>query len=75
MFSSQRCRDNAAVCRLAACNATEPHYAKLYLSMAETWRTLAQQDAMMNDLLASWGLPDGGNVLVFPSPWPPAAAA
>ena len=51
MHDSQRYRDSAAACLLAARDAFEPHYRKLHLSMAASWLSLARQDEAMEDLL------------------------
>jgi hypothetical protein len=44
MHDSQRYRDNAAECLLAAQKAREPHYRQLHLSMALSWLSLARHD-------------------------------
>jgi hypothetical protein len=49
MHDSQRYRDNAAVCLLAAQEAREPHYRQLHLSMALSWLSLARQDEAMEE--------------------------
>jgi hypothetical protein len=67
MLSSQRYRDNAATCLLAARNAPDPRHRELYLLMAETFLSLARDDATMDDLRASWEMIYSGNVLPFPS--------
>ena len=54
MHDSQRYRDNAAQCLLAAQEACQPYYRKLRLSMADSWLSLARQDEAMDNLLASW---------------------
>ena len=54
MHDSQRYRDNAAQCLLAAQAACQPHSRKLRLSMAHSWLSLARQDEAMDNLLASW---------------------
>jgi hypothetical protein len=54
MHESQRYRDNAADCLLAARAAREPHYKSLNLSMAQAWLSLATEDAAVGDLLAKW---------------------
>jgi hypothetical protein len=56
MHDSQRCRHNAAECLKAAHKARQPHYRRLYLSMASTWLSIARQEDAMFDLLACWGL-------------------
>jgi len=53
MHDSQRYRDRAAECLLAAQEACQPYYRKLRLSMAVSWLSLARQDEAMDDLLAS----------------------
>jgi len=52
MYASHRYRDKAVDCLLAARNCP-PYYRKLYLSLAAIWLSLARQDEVMNDLLAS----------------------
>jgi hypothetical protein len=54
MHDSQRYRDRATECLLAAQEGREPYYRKLELSMAVSWIALARQDEAMDDLLASW---------------------
>jgi hypothetical protein len=56
MHDSQRYRDMAANCLLAAQGACQPHYRTLQLSMAVSWLSLARQDEAMDDLLASWDM-------------------
>ena len=51
MHDSQRYRDNAAECLLAAQEAREPHYRQLHLSMALSWLSLAYHDEALDDLL------------------------
>ena len=53
MQDSQRYRNNAAQCLLAAKEASQHCYRKLRLSMASSWLSLARQDEAMDDLLAS----------------------
>jgi hypothetical protein len=54
MHDSQRYRDNAAKCLLAAQEACPPYYRKLRLSMAISWPSLARQDEAMDNRLANW---------------------
>jgi hypothetical protein len=54
MHDAGRYRDMAAKCLRAAQEACQPHYRKLQLSMAVSWLSLARQDEVMDDLLASW---------------------
>jgi hypothetical protein len=54
MHDSQRFRENAADCLLAARAAREPHYKSLNLLMARAWLSLATHDAAVDDLLATW---------------------
>jgi len=54
MHDSQRCRDSAAECLLAAEEACQPYYRKLHLSMAASWLSLARQDEAIDNPLASW---------------------
>jgi hypothetical protein len=72
MHDSQRYRRNAADCLLASREAREPRYQRLYLSMAQSWLSLARQDEVADDFLAN--LPTAepikadGIVLPFPTP-------
>jgi hypothetical protein len=54
MHDSQRYRDNAADCLLAARNAREQHYKSINLLMAQAWLLLATEDAAVDHLLAKW---------------------
>jgi len=54
MHDSQRYRDSAAECLLAAEEACQPYYRRLHLSMAASWLSLARQDEAIDDLFASW---------------------
>jgi hypothetical protein len=57
MHDSQRYRDRAAECLLAAQEACQPYYRKLHLSMAASWLSLARQGEAIDNLLAtSWNL-------------------
>ena len=56
MHDSQRYRDSAAECLLAAEEACQPYYRKLHLSMAASWLSLARRDEAIDNLLASWDL-------------------
>jgi hypothetical protein len=71
MHDSQRLRCNAADCLFAARNAHDPHYKGLYLSMAQSWLSLAHQDGATADLIANWGIGEpikiDGIVLRFPT--------
>jgi hypothetical protein len=49
MYDSQRYRDNAAACLLAAQEARQLQCRRLHLSMAVTWLSLAQQDEAMDN--------------------------
>jgi hypothetical protein len=49
MHDSQRYRDRAAECLLAAQEACEPYYRKLHLSMAASWLSLARQDEAIDN--------------------------
>jgi hypothetical protein len=53
MHDSQRYRDSAAECLLAAQEASQPYYRKLFISMAASWLSLAQQDEV-NFLVPRW---------------------
>ena len=55
MFDSQRYRDNAADCLLAAEDASRPDYTRLNFIMAMMWLALARHDEAVVALLASWG--------------------
>ena len=55
MHDSQRYRDRAAECLLAAQEACQPYYRKLHLSMAASWLSLARRDEEIDNPLASWG--------------------
>jgi hypothetical protein len=72
MRDSQRYRRNGADCLLAAREAREPHYQRLYLSMAQSWLSLARQNEVAGDLLANWRIAEpikaDGIVLPFPTP-------
>jgi hypothetical protein len=52
MHDARRYRVNAANCLLAA-RECEPRYRALYLSMALSWLSLARQDEVMANVLAS----------------------
>jgi hypothetical protein len=54
MHDSQRYRDSAAECLLAAEEACQPYYRRLHLSMAASWLSLARQDEAIDNLFASW---------------------
>ena len=56
MRDSQRYRNNAAECLLAAYEARQPCYGKLNFSMAALWLAFARQDDAMDNLLASWDM-------------------
>jgi hypothetical protein len=53
MHYSQRYRDKAAECLLAAQDASQPHNRKLRLSMAVSWLSLARQDEAIDYLIAN----------------------
>jgi hypothetical protein len=54
MHDSGRYRDSAAECLLAAQEASQLYYRKLFLSMAASWLSLAHQDEVIENLFASW---------------------
>jgi hypothetical protein len=54
MHDSQRYRDSAVKCLLAAQEACQPYYRKLHLSMADSWLSLARRDEAMDNLLGNW---------------------
>jgi hypothetical protein len=54
MHVSHRFRDSAAECLLASQDACQPYYRNLFLSMAASWLSLAQQDEAIDNLFASW---------------------
>jgi hypothetical protein len=58
MHDSQRYRDNAAECLLAARDSCQWDYRKLNFSMAALWLALAGQDEAVDNLRASWGRAD-----------------
>jgi hypothetical protein len=53
MHDSRRYRDSVAECLLAAQEASQPYYRKLFTSMAASWLSLAQQDEV-NFLVPRW---------------------
>ena len=53
MHDSQRYRDSAKECLLAAQEASEPYCCKRRLSMASSWLSLAHLDDEMDNLLAN----------------------
>jgi hypothetical protein len=61
MHDSQRYRENAADCLLAARAAREPHYKSLNLLMAKAWLSLASQDDAMDGLLVMWKAEDSAD--------------
>jgi hypothetical protein len=77
MHDSQRYRCNAADCLRAARKAREPHYQKLYLSMAQSWLSLALRDDATDNLLASWNIaqPITIDAIFVPFPRPSSRAA
>ena len=54
MHDSQRYRDSAAECLLAAEKACQPYYRRLHLATAASWLSLARQDEAIDNLFASW---------------------
>jgi hypothetical protein len=54
MHDSQRYRDSAAECLLAAQEACQPYHRKIHLSMAASWLSLARRDEAIDNLLANW---------------------
>jgi hypothetical protein len=66
MHDSQRYRDNAAECLLAAQGAREPHYRQLHLSMALSWLSLACHDESLDDLLGMTGRHERTRTTRFP---------
>jgi hypothetical protein len=58
MRASQRYREIATECLLAAQATRDPNYIRLHISMATSWVTLARQDEATADLLASWNVPE-----------------
>jgi hypothetical protein len=73
MRDSERYRRNAADCLDAAHKAHQPHYKRLYLLIAQSWLTLADQDDRTDELLASWNvaLPVNADGIVVPFPTSP----
>jgi len=55
MHDSQRYRDSAAECLLAAEEACQPYYRKLHLSMAISWLSLARQYEAIERLFQGTG--------------------
>jgi hypothetical protein len=49
MHDTQRYRENAAECLLAAQKARDPNHRQLHLSMALSWLSLARQDEAMEE--------------------------
>jgi hypothetical protein len=68
MHDSQRYRDNAADCLLAARNTRDPRYKNLNLLMAQAWLSLATEDAAVGDLLAKWAAEENAGDLAFALP-------
>jgi hypothetical protein len=66
MHDSQRYRRNAVDCLLAARSARQPHYKRLYLSMAQSWLSLADQGDATDDLLANVAEPLKADGIVRP---------
>jgi hypothetical protein len=58
MYDSERYRCIAVDCLNAARRAPDPHYKGLYLFMAQSWVTLANQDDATDELMASWAAVD-----------------
>jgi hypothetical protein len=56
MRDSQRYRDNAAECLLAAYEAAPTLLRQLNFSMAALWLAFARQDDAMDNLLATWDM-------------------
>jgi hypothetical protein len=54
MHDSRRYRDTAAECLLASQEARNSYYRDLFLSMAASWLSLAQQDEILDNLFPSW---------------------
>jgi hypothetical protein len=54
MHDSRRYRDSAAECLLASQEAHDCYYRDLFLSMAASWLSLAQQDEVLDNLFPSW---------------------
>jgi hypothetical protein len=55
MHDSQRYRDSAAECLLAAQEACELHCRGLHLSMADSWLSLARRDEAIERLVQGTG--------------------
>ncbi len=70
MRDSERYRENAADCLLAAENAHERHSQRLNLLVAQSWLVLANHDDAMDVLLAKWEAeqPMTSNKVVIPFP-------
>jgi hypothetical protein len=54
MQNSQSYRENAAMCLLAAQEASDLNSRRLHLSMALSWLSLAREDQAVGDLIESW---------------------
>jgi hypothetical protein len=69
MHDSERYRDNAANCLLAALKSRDPHAKRLTLFIARSWLSLATHDAAVDDLITKWEVEDHrtGVVLEFPA--------
>jgi hypothetical protein len=69
MHDSQTYRRNAVDCLVAAHDAGEFHYKRLYLLMAQSWHSLASLEDEVDGLLSSWDIAEpvesGGIVLTF----------
>jgi hypothetical protein len=57
MLNSERYRDQASACMLAALEPSEPYRRQLHVSLAASWLSLADQDDAMSKLLSGCGVP------------------
>jgi len=62
MLASQRYRDRAMACLLAAKKEPKPYRQELQLSLAACWLKLANQDEAVSKMIENWGNTEGGNI-------------
>jgi hypothetical protein len=56
MLASERYRAHAADCLKAAGEDLEPHRRRLHLDLAASWLKLANQDDVVDRLIARWAI-------------------
>jgi hypothetical protein len=69
MHDSERYRHNAENCLQAARKTREPHCRRLYLLMAQSWLSLADQDDATDRIHTLWGIiacPVSGDGVILP---------